>query len=428
MTVAVRVEDVSKAYRLGESRRSLREAVARLGRGLVSRRSATQESILWALRGVSFEVGRGESLGIIGPNGAGKTTILKLLSKITQPTSGRVVVNGRVSALIELGAGFHPDLTGRENIRLNAAILGLSQKDIARRFDSIVAFSGLERFLDTPVKRYSSGMYVRLGFSVAAHVEPDVLLVDEVLAVGDAEFRQRCAQRIAELRRAHTTIVFISHNMPLVRSVCDTALYLREGRIQTAGATVDVITAYELGAQQSRAGAASEPAADPGEISPSGAVQITGVEIRGPDDEPVEAFSYSTPALVRVHYWVREPLSQPNLVLRFVRADGTTACMVRTADYGLELEALEGTGFISVVVDPVQLSTGAYVLDARLLGPLDGVPLAQAHSGWFQVLGLSPGHGESEGVFVPQVAWAKVERDSGGASAAGAIGTVDANP
>jgi len=246
MKPAVRFENVSKRYELGTGQASLKRLVTKPIKRLIGRKNKLHPSqVLWALRDVSFAVEPGSALGLVGPNGSGKTTSLKLLSKITFPTSGKIDVNGRISALIELGAGFHPDLTGRENVYLNGTILGMKRQEIDERFDQIVEFSGLERFIDTPVKRYSSGMYVRLGFSVAAHVEPDVLLVDEVLAVGDAQFRQKCAQRIEELQKIGTTIVFVAHNLYLVRSVCDKAVFLLNGETQQMGDVDDVISSYE---------------------------------------------------------------------------------------------------------------------------------------------------------------------------------------
>ena len=412
MSAAIRFENVSKTYRLGESRRTLREALSGTVRKAMSHRSDSKQSVLWALRDVGFEVAAGEAVGIIGPNGAGKTTTLKLLSKITQPTSGRITVNGRLSALIELGAGFHPDLTGRENIYLNAVILGLSRKEVERRFDSIVEFSGLEGFINTPVKRYSSGMYVRLGFAVAVHTEPEILLVDEVLAVGDSQFRHRCAQRIEELRSLGTTIVFVSHNLPLVRSVCNRGVFLANGRIQARGDVVDVINAYETYLHQTQTEMLPESILDSHKLLESSVIEITQIEIRRLNRDRADELCYDDAAEVRVRFRAREPIHRPNLVVRIVRADGTTCCMIRTADYGYALEDLEGQGVISLAVDPLQLAGGAYVIDARLLGALDGLPLARKHSLWFEVVGLSSGHGESGGVFVPHVAWVRVEQRS----------------
>lgn len=412
MKPAVRFEHVSKRYRLGMGRTSLREAVSRSLKKVLIRDplSPSEERVIWALRDVSVELPQGHALGLIGPNGAGKTTTLKLLANITRPTSGHIEVNGRVSALIELGAGFHPDLTGRENIYLNAAILGLSRKEVDRLFDRIVAFSGLERFIDTPVKRYSSGMYVRLGFSIAAHVEPDVLLIDEVLAVGDSQFRQRCAQRIEELRRMNTTIVFVSHNLYLVKSVCDTAIFLADGRVQERGDVIDVINAYETWLHQAQIQYPLRKALDDDDPTWSPTLDITQIEIRGLNGAPADELDHTDATEVRVHFRAREPIPSPNLVLRIIRTDGTTCCMIRTADYGYSLNDLEGEGLISLAIDPLQLAGGAYVLDARLLGELDGRPLAQRFSNWFEVTGLSLSHEEMSGVFVPRVAWARVEQ------------------
>jgi lipopolysaccharide transport system ATP-binding protein len=222
VSTSIRFEQVSKRYRIGRGIPTLRGLLA-------SRDTPQDEKYHWAIRDVSFELEPGGSLGIIGPNGAGKTTILKLLSRVTFPTSGEIEVSGRSSALIELGAGFHPDLTGRENVYLNGTILGLRRSEIKARFDRIIDFAGIGKYLDTPVKRYSSGMYARLGFAIAAHVDPEVLLVDEVLAVGDYAFRMKCHERMKALRACGTTLVFVSHNMQDVRRVCDRGIVLYRG-------------------------------------------------------------------------------------------------------------------------------------------------------------------------------------------------------
>ncbi len=227
---AVRFENVWKKFRKGERFDSLRDLVPALVKRLWSRPAkglGAQE--FWALRDVSFELRRGDSLGIIGPNGSGKSTTLKLLSRILKPDSGTLQVNGRYGALIELGAGFHPDLTGRENVYLNGTILGMKRAEITRKFDEIVAFAELEEFLDTPVKRYSSGMYARLGFAVAAHVDPEVLIVDEVLSVGDYHFQEKCFAKMREFTRNGTTLIFVSHNLTAVGTLCKSALLLNRG-------------------------------------------------------------------------------------------------------------------------------------------------------------------------------------------------------
>ncbi len=240
MSAAVVLDKVSKRFILHHQKpRSFQEALV----NLFHRRNGTKEEF-WALRDVSFEVLEGESLGIIGRNGSGKSTILKLITRILEPTAGRISVSGRVSALIELGAGFHPDLTGRENIYLNGSILGLSRKEMNRKFDEIVAFSELERFLDTPVRHYSSGMYARLGFSVAINVDPDILIIDEVLAVGDEAFQRKCLDKIEGFRRQGRTVILVTHDLSAVSRLCDRAIWLAEGRIVGEDAPSSVIPAY----------------------------------------------------------------------------------------------------------------------------------------------------------------------------------------
>jgi ABC-2 type transport system ATP-binding protein/lipopolysaccharide transport system ATP-binding protein len=234
----VQVDRVSKRYVLGEQG-NLRESV-----GALLRRQRAERRELWSLRDVSLTVGDGEAVGIVGRNGAGKSTLLKILMRITTPTSGESRTRGRVAALLEVGTGFHPELTGRENVFLNAAVLGMSRADTARRFDEIVDFAGVERFLDTPVKRYSSGMYLRLAFAVAAHLEPDVLVVDEVLAVGDAEFQRKCVKRMSAAGAEGRTVLFVSHDLAALSRLCTRAVWLEAGRIRQEGPTAPVVRDY----------------------------------------------------------------------------------------------------------------------------------------------------------------------------------------
>lgn len=250
----IHFDHVWKRYRIGSKHDSLRDALPALLKRWVGRNGhGLQPDEFWALKDVSFEVRKGETLGVIGPNGAGKSTILKLLSKITTSTSGSLKVRGLLVALIELGGGFHPDLTGTENIYLQGTMLGLRHRQIRRFFDSIVAFSELELFLQTPVKRYSSGMVVRLGFAIAAHVQPEVLLIDEVLAVGDLSFQQKCFQRIAELQHLGTTMIFISHNLETVQKLCDRVLFLREGQVVCEGSPSEMAARYRRDAFSNKA-------------------------------------------------------------------------------------------------------------------------------------------------------------------------------
>ncbi len=259
MATAITVEGLSKLYRIGQFRAAygtLRDSLARGVKHLTSGHHAEPRAEIWALDDVSFSVDEGEVLGVIGKNGAGKSTLLKILTRITSPTRGRAEIRGRVGSLLEVGTGFHPELTGRENVYLNGAVLGMKRREIGRNFDAIVEFAGVEQFIDTPVKRYSSGMYVRLAFSVAAHLEPEIMLVDEVLAVGDAEFQRRCLGRMEEYGSSGRTILFVSHNMPAIARLCDRAVLLKGGQLALDGPAGDVVAhylQYESGAGSSAA-------------------------------------------------------------------------------------------------------------------------------------------------------------------------------
>jgi len=258
--VVIKIEEVSKQYRLGQvGRRSLSHDINRVWHrmrgmhdpylkiGAENKRTEHANSeYVWALQHINFEVRRGEVLGIIGRNGAGKSTLLKILSKVTAPTTGRIKVKGKIASLLEVGTGFHPDLTGRDNIFLNGAILGMTRKEIAEKFDEIVDFAGVERYIDTPVKRYSSGMYVRLAFAVAAHLEPDILIVDEVLAVGDAEFQKKCLGKMKEVSvKEGRTVMFVSHNIAAVKSLCNNGILLQNGKLIFSGTAPEVIENYQ---------------------------------------------------------------------------------------------------------------------------------------------------------------------------------------
>jgi lipopolysaccharide transport system ATP-binding protein len=251
----IKVENLGKQYRIGGLQRlstSFRESVANFFqsqknkfRGFIDGAApGSGTETFWALRDISFEVGEGEVLGVIGSNGAGKSTLLKILSRITEPTTGRALMNGRIGSLLEVGTGFHGELTGRENIYLSGAILGMKHREIAAKFDEIVEFAGISKFIDTPVKRYSSGMYVRLGFAVAAHLEPEILIIDEVLAVGDAAFQKKCLGKMDEVSKSGRTILFVSHNMAAVRQLCSRCILLREGQIELNGQPDEIIERY----------------------------------------------------------------------------------------------------------------------------------------------------------------------------------------
>jgi len=245
-SVAIKVENISKKYTIGKKTSgSLRETLTNTLSGLLNNKghSRTSEEF-WALKDVSFEIEKGDAVGIIGKNGAGKSTLLKILSKITKPTKGRIVIDGRIASLLEIGTGFHPELTGRENIFMNGVMLGMNKSEIKKKFNEIVDFSGIEKFIDTPVKRYSSGMYVRLGFAVAAHLEPEILIVDEVLAVGDAEFQKKCLGKMKDVAGHGRTVLFVSHNMAAIENLCTKCILIQDGTNKFEGNTEAAIDFY----------------------------------------------------------------------------------------------------------------------------------------------------------------------------------------
>jgi lipopolysaccharide transport system ATP-binding protein len=316
--VALRMEHVYKKFRKGETYNSLRDLLPALTGKMFRTQEldAKNQREFWALQDISFEVKKGESLGIIGRNGAGKSTALKVLCRIMKPTKGRMLVNGRLSALIEVTAGFHPDLTGRENIFLHGTILGMTKREIQSKLDQIIAFSGIEEFIDTPVKRYSSGMYARLGFSVAAHVDPEVLIVDEVLSVGDFVFQQRCIDRIRSVIKAGTTVLFVSHNLKSVTDICQNAMLLDHGKVVTIDKPDTVIRKY-LGAS------GTSNSSEKGKIA-----YITKVRVRGRDGEQ-STFESGQTAWVDVEVTAREAVNKLAVVIWF--ADETDHIIFHTS-------------------------------------------------------------------------------------------------
>jgi ABC-type polysaccharide/polyol phosphate transport system ATPase subunit len=288
------------------------------------RRRRRQQQQLWAVRDVTFDVLAGESVGLIGRNGSGKSTLLKLAAGIIRPTTGRVLVGGRLGALLELGAGFHPDLTGRENIILNASILGLSRQDVLRCYDAIVAFSELEEFIDVPVKHYSSGMYMRLGFSVAVHVNPDILIVDEILAVGDQNYQEKCIERIFEMKRDGVTVIMVSHQLETMRSLCSRLIWLEHGAVKAAGPADEVIARYLQFSQRQAHGEVGYGLGESGPFRRWGTaeIEITGVRLLDGNGEEQELFSTGEPMTVQIEYTVHQPVTEPEFGLAIYRHDG----------------------------------------------------------------------------------------------------------
>ena len=327
MKPIIKVENISKQYRIGlrqEPYFTLRETVAGMLRAPLKslrRNGQSKRETFWALKDIDFEVFPGEVIGIIGRNGAGKSTLLKILSRITEPTLGRVELYGRIGSLLEVGTGFHPELTGRENIFLNGAVLGMKRREIAHKFNKIVAFAEIDRFLDTPVKHYSSGMYMRLAFAVAAHLEPEILLVDEVLAVGDAEFQTKCLGKIGSVASEGRTVLFVSHNMAAVQSLCKTVICLEDGEIIEKGPKDQVVKNY-LGKVSS---ASTETiwntlAAAPGNDK----VRLHRVCARPVDGVPADSLTIETPIVLEFEYWNLQPNSRLNLSLHLYNERGVT--------------------------------------------------------------------------------------------------------
>lgn len=351
---AVVVDQVSKRYRLySERNQSLKATILNRGRGRYEE--------FWALQDVSFEIGRGETFGLIGENGSGKSTMLKCLARILEPDVGSITVHGRLSALLELGAGFHPELSGRENVFLNASILGIPKREVEARFDDIVGFAGLERFIDTPVKNYSSGMYVRLGFAVAVQARPDVLLIDEVLAVGDESFQRRCNERLSELRHAGTTIVVVSHALGSVRNICDRVAWLEHGRLREIGDTSEVIDGYLAEVEVDREGPPAE-----GARWGSGEARIERLELVDATGRTIDRFRTGQAVTIRMHYATDEVVTTPTFGIAVHTADGTHVTGPNTRDAGVRIAELGATGHVDLVVDPCMLLPGSYDLSASL--------------------------------------------------------------
>lgn len=414
----IKFSHVSKRFTLHHERpNSFQEMVVNLfglrnpsRRGVAMPRPANEQ--FWALRDTNFSIYAGEAVGIIGENGSGKSTTLKLISKILMPTSGSVSVRGKVSALLELGTGFHPELTGRENIFLNGSLLGISRREMNKRYEAIVDFAELEEFIDTPIKHYSSGMVMRLGFAVAINVDPDILITDEVLAVGDESFQRKCLDYIALLRRRGVTIIFVSHALDAVRSLCSRAIWLDHGQIVADGPSGEVVDRYltyenerhaqrvrvERGGSSTDQGEVARPAplvvdvaddpgpieaeaeyeatagATPGPVAPgtrwsNGDVTITGVQFLGPTGDPTTLVLTNAPFTIRMHYRARHRLDGPVFGLAIFTENGTQVNGPNTKFSGVDIPAIEGDGYVDYRVDALPLLAGTYDVTVAVTGP-----------------------------------------------------------
>ena len=360
------VRGVSKAYRLGAiGATSLKEEVTRLwgrARGRESNENGNRSKEFWALRDVSFDVQPGEVVGIIGKNGAGKSTLLKILSRITQQTSGEITLRGRVASLLEVGTGFHPDLSGRENIFLNGAILGMSKAEIRRKFDEIVAFAEVEQFIDTPVKRYSSGMYVRLAFAVAAHLEPEILIVDEVLAVGDASFQKKCLGKMRDVSsREHRTVLFVSHNMAAIQALCERAVLLQDGRVADDGTAPQVALRYLAAVNE----AATTEVSARTDRRGDGSIRLTAARVSAADGSAL--ITSGSRLRVVLDYESASPVRRLNMIIGLYTDTGLGV-------YGLDSDAthelppvLPSCGSVTCVTGPLNLTAGPCVVNVAVV-------------------------------------------------------------
>lgn len=349
---AIEIDSVSKRYRLFTERNQSLKAWA------IRKRRATYEEF-WALDDVSIDIPEGSTFGLIGANGSGKSTLLKCIAQILRPDRGEIRAHGSMSALLELGAGFHPELSGRDNVYLNGSILGLSRKEVAARFDDIVDFAGIGGFIDSPVKNYSSGMYVRLGFSIAINVSPDILLVDEVLAVGDENFQRRCAEKFDELRGQGRTVVLVSHSLGSVRSLCDRVALLEKGQLRAVGEAGQVIDEYlaEPGTDMVQDGAH-------GMRWGSGEATIDEVEVLGGDGLPRDPLASGEPAIFRLHFTAHQPISKPIIRLELHSSGGALVTAPNTELSGQVPDVFEGSSHVDLVVDRLLLAPGWYDLSA----------------------------------------------------------------
>jgi lipopolysaccharide transport system ATP-binding protein len=380
--LVLRAENLSKRYRIGEREpyKALRDVLSDAVGAAVRRRRRVEEASIWALRDVSFEVRRGEVLGLIGANGAGKSTLLKILSRITDPTEGRVVLSGRVGSLLEVGTGFHPELTGRENVYLNGTILGMRRAEIERCFDDIVEFAGMETFLDTPVKRYSSGMQVRLAFAVAAHLQPEILLVDEVLAVGDAEFQAKCLGKMKDVTREGRTVVFVSHNLAAVRSLCSRALLLEKGGLALDGPADEAVHRYLRRSDQPSEAVVEEGRLELRRVTSkvySDAPYFRCSRVCVLDEHGVPAISFRSDdeIAIAIDYTVLRPTSSFRLVVTL--ADENQAPVLRTEsadEHALDSGITEPGSYRSIVRLPRDLFGDVRLdLDVSLVSELSHV-------------------------------------------------------
>jgi len=368
---SIEIQALSKRYRIGRLQRTFREDILEFAKRPFGHRNKEAEWI-WALRDVSFDVPEGEVVGIIGRNGAGKSTLLRILSKITYPTVGNIKTRGRVASLLEVGTGFHSELTGRENIYLNGSILGMKKREVDKRFDAIVDFSGVEQFIDTQIKRYSTGMCLRLGFAVAAHLEPDILIVDEVLAVGDAGFQKKCLDAMEGLKSGGRTVLFVSHNLAAVENLCSRGIWLDGGKVRKDGGAREVILDY----MASFAGSptAESTLADSESRQGSGEIRYTRVEHLNPDRTPRALIRCGDNLVIRFHYHVKKTVPYPVFWFRLFTNMGTLITLSASDLHGVYIPRVEpGDGYIDVEIESLNLLPGQYYFSLWIADDVNAV-------------------------------------------------------
>jgi lipopolysaccharide transport system ATP-binding protein len=420
--VIVSVEDISKTF-CRDLKKSLwygvRDIVAE---ALCSKKARTElrQQEFWAVKDASFELHRGETLGLIGPNGAGKTTLLKMINGLLKPDNGKITVRGRVGALIQLGAGFHPLLTGRENIYISGAILGMSKREIDGKLNDIIEFSGIEEFIDAPVRNYSSGMFVRLGFSVAVHVDPDLLLIDEVLAVGDAEFRSRSMERMWKLvSSGKTAILFVSHNMIAVDGICDRVILLERG-VAKAGSKAELIAQY-YGDDVSMRFQNADPAFREKMIAhsqvikarQSGEIEIASVQLTDGEGRVKNLYHPGDTLKIRVEFQAKRRLEKVISSVSLSDAAGLVLCVERSNFHGIPYFTIDGCGVLEIEFRPLQLKTGKYLLHLAFQDPSLNIAYCRRGEDTISVVEEMPNPGGKEGFFKPHLSWTFEKIDSG---------------
>ena len=399
MKYALEFNNVWKKFRKGEKINSLRDAIPRLFTR-EDKNITLQDHEFWAVKDISFNIEKGDVVGIMGPNGAGKSTVLKLLSRIIVPNKGSMKINGRLSALIEVTAGFHPELTGRENVYLNATILGMRKREIDDKFEEIVEFSGVKEFIDTPVKRYSSGMYSRLGFSVAAHMRPDILLVDEVLSVGDMAFQAKCAQKIRELLSSGATIVLVSHQLDMIQSLCKRVILLQNGEVLKDGPTDQMIPHYQNIIYKRREDELRKKMQimdDRVKVDTRSLMDIVHVELK-------QSFGLGEEIKITLDYEAREKIDNPIFSFGIIRADGVLCCFSRTDRSGIKTGMVHGKGRLTIGLGKNILAPGIYMVKLSIWDKEMIHPYIIRNKEVIRIQ-TEESNGSSEAVFFPEVRW-----------------------